>query len=93
MEWLIIKIYIIVAINAGKLHYREGSLYGNPFLRLLRREVEKLAEEKFGKDFLNASKAKTQLKKIEKELKELKLKVAYLETEKNKLLATLKKDH
>ena len=26
---------IIKAINEGKLQYREGSIYGNPYLRLL----------------------------------------------------------
>ena len=29
---------IVRAIGAGKLQYREGSMYGNPWLRLLRRE-------------------------------------------------------
>lgn len=77
---------IIIAINEGKLQFREGSVYGNPFFRLLRSEVEKLAEEKFGKNFLIASKAKTELKNINKELKELKLKVEQLEKQKNKLI-------
>jgi len=40
---------IINAINEGKLQFR-SSIYGYPYLRLLRSEVEKLAEEKFGKD-------------------------------------------
>jgi len=81
---------IINAINEGKLQFREGSVYGNPFFRLLRSEVEKLAEEKFGKNFLIASKAKTELKNINKELKELKLKVEQLEKQKNKLNLILK---
>jgi len=81
---------IIIAINEGKLQFREGSVYGNPFFRLLRSEVEKLAEEKFGKNFLIASKAKTELKNINKELKELKLKVEQLEKQKNKLNLILK---
>ena len=81
---------IIIAINEGKLQFREASVYGNPFFRLLRSEVEKLAEEKFGKNFLIASKAKTELKNINKELKELKLKVEQLEKQKNKLNLILK---
>ncbi len=83
---------IINAINEGKLQFREGSIYGNPFFRLLRSEVEKLAEEKFGKDFLIESKAKSELKNINKELKELKLKVELLEKQKNKLIVILKKE-
>ena len=81
---------IIDAINEGKLQFREGSIYGNPFFRLLRSEVEKLVEEKFGKNYLIASKAKTELKNINKELKELKLKVEQLEKQKNKLNLILK---
>lgn len=37
---------IVAAIRAGKLQARPSSIYGNPFLRLLRREVEALVEKK-----------------------------------------------
>ena len=76
---------IITAINAGKFQFREGSIYGYPYLRLLRSEVEKLAEEKFGKDALLKNKAKTELKKINSELKTLKLKIEELEERKKNL--------
>jgi hypothetical protein len=76
---------IITAINAGILQFREGSIYGYPYLRLLRSEVEKLAEEKFGKDALLKIKAKTELKKINSELKTLKLKIEELEERKRNL--------
>jgi hypothetical protein len=76
---------IVTAINEGKLQFREGSIYGNPYLRLLRSEVEKLAEEKFGKDNLLKNKAKTELKKINKELKEMKLRIEELEERKKHL--------
>ena len=33
---------IIAAIRAGKFQYRPSSMHGNPWLRLLRREVEDL---------------------------------------------------
>src|SRR5436190_16319994 len=36
---------IIRAIRAGTLQYREGSMYGNPWLRLLQREVEALVKD------------------------------------------------
>ena len=36
---------IVRAIRAGKLQYREHSIYGTPWLRLLRREVEALVGE------------------------------------------------
>ena len=70
---------IITAINAGKLQFREGSIYGSPYLRLLRSEVEKLAEDKFGGDILLKKKAKIELNRINKELGKLKLKIEELE--------------
>lgn len=39
---------IVEAIRAGKLQYRRNSIYGNPFLRLLRREVEALVRRSTG---------------------------------------------
>ena len=81
---------IINAINEGKLQFREGSVYGNPFFRLLRSEVEKLVEEKIGKKFLLVVKSKTELKNINKELKELKFKVEKLEKQKDELNVIIK---
>ena len=81
---------IIKAINEGKLQFREGSIYGNPYLRLLRSEVEKLASERFGKDLFYKKQAKNELKIINKELKELKSKIAGLEMRKNELTQIMK---
>ena len=35
---------IVAAIDAGQLQYRVGVIHGNPWLRLLRREVEALMD-------------------------------------------------
>ena len=43
---------IIAAILAGKLQYRPGDIYGNPWLRLLRREVEALVSGQRGEGYL-----------------------------------------
>src|SRR3989442_15463655 len=50
---------IVQAIRDGKLRYRLNSIYGNPFLRLLRREVEALVEKNRGHDFLKGRRADT----------------------------------
>jgi hypothetical protein len=34
----------VAAIDAGQLQYRVGVIHGNPWLRLLRREVAELME-------------------------------------------------
>jgi len=78
---------IVQAIRVGTLHYREGSMYGNPWLRLLRREVEALVREKYGNTYLKDQQAKTELARINRELKRLKAQIARLEERKSKLMA------
>ncbi len=80
---------IITAINQGKLQFIETSLYGNPFLRLLRHEIEGLVVEKYGEEYLNEKKAKNELAKVKKELKELKARMELLEQKKAELLKIL----
>ena len=78
---------IVQAIRAGRLHYRQNSVFGNPFLRLLRREVEALVKKKHGGNYLNDQKAKTELAHINRELRRLKTQMAALEERKSKLIA------
>ena len=78
---------IVQAIRAGKLEYRRNSIHGNPFLRLLRREVEALVKNKHGDHYLKARQAKTELARINRELKQLKTRMAALEERKSKLMA------
>lgn len=80
---------IIQAIRAGKLHYRRNSIFGNPFLRLLRREIEVLVKEKHGNDYLKNQQAKTELARTNRELKRLKTQIAALEDRKSKLIGDL----
>ena len=42
----------VQAIRAGRLHYRLNSVYENPFLRLLRKEVEALVKAKHANRYL-----------------------------------------
>jgi hypothetical protein len=78
---------IVSAIRAGKLQYREHSMHGNPWLRLLRGEVEALVSAKRGVDYLKDRQAKTELAHINRELKRLRNEIAVLEERKSKLLA------
>jgi len=80
---------IVAGIHAGKLQYRENSIYGAPFLRLIRSEVEALVEEKHGKDYLDKKKWKKELAEINKTLKELKSQTLSLESRKAELLELL----
>ena len=80
---------IVAAIRAGRLQYRHNSIHGNPFLRLLRHEVEALVENKHGGDYLQDQQARTELAGINRELKKLKKQIAALEARKSQLLAEL----
>lgn len=79
---------IVRAIQAGKLQYREGSIYGNPWLRLLRREVEALVKKKRGEIYFKDCQAKTELAHINRELRRLRAQIARLEERKSKLIAS-----
>ena len=76
---------IVNAIRSGKLQYRHNSSHGNAFLRLLRREVELLVKTQHGDGFLKNQQAKTEAVRINREIKQLKAKVAALEARKASL--------
>ena len=80
---------IIAAIRAGKLQYRRGEIYGNPWLRLLRREVEELVSSRRGEGYLRERQARTELKHVNRQLKQLRAQVAELEQRRSVLLAEL----
>jgi hypothetical protein len=80
---------IVRAIRGGTLRYRRNAVFGNPFLRLLRREVEALVEKKHGYDYLMGRRATTELARINREVKRLKTQIAALEERKSELLADL----
>jgi predicted AAA+ superfamily ATPase len=82
---------ILRAARAGKLHCRESSMHGNPWLRLLRREVEALVREKHGMNYLKDRKEKTELAHINRELKRLKSQIVRLEERKSNLIASIGK--
>ena len=58
-------------------------------MRLLRREVEALVTKKHGNNYLKDRQSKTELARINRELKRLKAQIARLEEQKLKLIAGL----
>lgn len=67
------------AIRQGKLQDSENSIYGNPFLRLLRREMEALVVIRRGGDRLKERQTKAELARVDRELRRLKGRIAELE--------------
>jgi hypothetical protein len=80
---------IIVAIRAGKLQYRPAEIHGNPWLRLLRREVEDLVSARHGERYLREQQARTELRRVNRELKQFRAQVAALEERRSVLQAEL----
>ena len=80
---------IYAAIDAGKLQYRPAAMHGNPWLRLLRREVEDLVKTRNGDRYLRERKARTELAQTNRELKQLRAQLATLEERRAALLAGL----
>ena len=80
---------IIAAIRAGKLQYRPAEMHGNPWLRLLRREVEELVSSRHGEGYLRDQQARTELKRVNRQLKQFRGQVAELEQRRSVLLAEL----
>ena len=80
---------IIEAIKADKLQYRQNNVFGNPYLRLLRDEVESLVTEKYGPNYLKKKQLKKELAQTKRELKKVKAQVTSLEKRKVELQASL----
>lgn len=56
--------FIVKGINSGKLEYREGAIHGNPYLRVLRRQLEAYITEELGDDYLHRWQEKTELREL-----------------------------
>jgi len=77
--------FIVQGIRAGKLEYREGVIWGNPYLRLLRSQLERYIADEFGHDRLSNVKRKTELRRIKKEISNLKKRLIELQAQKMKI--------
>jgi hypothetical protein len=80
---------IVAAIRAGKLQFRESNMYGNPWFRLLRHEVEALVAERSGQDHLHTKKLQKELADITKETRKLKTRLTALERRRAELVKEL----
>ncbi len=81
-EYAVSQDFIVKGIRAGKLEYREGSIWGNPYLRILRSQLEQYIAEEFGSNRLAGTKAQTELRKINREIAGLRKTLAALQIRK-----------
>ena len=90
-EFGVSRDFIVQGIRAGKLEYREGAIWGNPYLRILRSQLEQYIAEQFGSQHLGGKKAQAELRKVNKEIGSLKKKLAALQTRKAGIEAAIGK--
>jgi len=82
---------IVAAIDAGQLQYRVGVIHGNPWLRLLRREVEELMDGTYTDWEHRQRRSRAELARVERDLRKLRAEVAALEEQRGKRSAELAK--
>ncbi len=80
---------IVEAIREGKLQFRENHIHGNPYLRLLRHEVEALVSDKSGQDHLRKKKLQKEMADINKESRKLKTRLKAIERRRAELTEEL----
>lgn len=85
IEYGVSKSFIMNGIKSGKLEYRDGAIWGNPYLRILKSQLESYIIEQLGSNYLVSKKSQTELRKINKEIADMKKKLAELQARKSEI--------
>ena len=89
-EYGVTRDFIMKGIQVGKLEYREGAVWGNPYIRVLRSQLELYIVEEHGSEYLMSKKSQSELQTISKEIADLRKKLAALEARKAELERAVK---
>ena len=79
---------IVKGIQTGKLEYREGAIWGNSYLRVLRSQLEQYIAEELGEDYLRRVKNQAELRRVKKEISDLKKRLAGFQERQKELEAS-----
>jgi len=90
-EYGVDRAFIIKGIETGKLEYRDGEIWGNPYLRILRCQIEEYITDQLGIEYLDKIKNQLELRKIKKEITDLKKRLATLQIRKIEIEGSLGK--
>jgi len=90
-EYGVSREFIVQGIQVGKLEYREGAIWGNPYLRVLRSQLEKYIAEQLGSNQLMVTKTQAELRKLNKEMAALKKKLIALQIRKVEIEKSISK--
>ena len=89
-EYGVTRDFIVKGVQAGELEFREGAVWGNPYLRILRSQLERYIVAQLGAEYLVRKKSHNELRAIRKEIVDLKKKLAILEARKAALECAIK---
>jgi hypothetical protein len=89
-EYGVTRDFIVKGIQAGELEFREGAVWGNPYLRILRSQLERYIVAQLGSEYLVRKKSHNEMHAICKEIAALKKKLAVLEARKAALESAIK---
>jgi hypothetical protein len=89
-EYGVPRDFIVKGIQAGKLEYRQGSVWGNPYLRVLRSQLELYIAAQLGSEHLVSKKSQTDLRAVSRQIADLREKLAALEAQKAELERAIK---
>ena len=84
-EYGITRAFIVAGIEAGSLEFREGSMAGNPYLRVLRSQLEPYIAARLGAEQLAAQKTQTELRAVNRDIAATRKKLRVLEARKLEL--------
>jgi hypothetical protein len=84
-EYGVNRDFIVKGIQTGKLEYRDGAIWGNPYLRVLRSQLEKYIADELGTEYLVKVKNEWELRKIKKEISDIKKRLNALQIRKVEL--------
>lgn len=89
-EYGVTRDFILKGVQAGELEFREGAVWGNPYLRVLRSQLERYIVGQLGSKYLVSKKSQTELQAISKEIAAIRKKLALLEARKVELEHAIK---
>ncbi|HVC61353.1 MAG TPA: hypothetical protein VND19_13450 [Acetobacteraceae bacterium] len=82
--------FIVGGIRSGDLEYRDGSMWGNPYLKVLRSQLEPYIAAQLGADYLAHQKAATELRAVNGEITAIRRKLTASQARKAELERTIK---
>lgn len=84
-EYGVNRDFIIKGIQTGRLEYRDGAIWGNPYIRILRSQLEEYIADELGTEYLIKVKKELELRKIKKEISDIKKRLNALQIRKLEL--------